>query len=140
MTAALKAKIEEIVSKLQQRGVPLRKPASRLSLMRLEDALSAPLSAEAVAVYSVFDGFEMGMADDRTMISLWPTDAICDSVRAGDMTDEGQPIGDHFFSADIFRCDLRDGASKVWLTERGSVVADNLIEFCRHVADATFEP
>jgi cell wall assembly regulator SMI1 len=140
MRGIAQAELVDIAANLEARGTRLRPPADDQSLTRLEAAIGGPLTDEARALFSVFDGFEAEMADEETMVCLWSADAIRQKVEAEGAIAKGQVIGDYSLSADLFRCDLRTGAAKVWWDDRGTIAASSLFDFYRQVAEGTFEP
>ena len=140
MTGTAYAEMLAIAAELTGRETVLRPPADKESLAQLEAVIGGPLGEQARALFSVFDGFDGRMPDDKTMVCLWSADAIHRAAAQHSRSAKGQLIGDHFLAAEHFRCDLRRDQSEVWWDERGTVAAASLLEFCRQVGRGTVAP
>lgn len=139
MTGIAQAELADVAARLESRGTKLRPAANDQTLASLEAAIGGSLSEPARALYSTFDGFDADIPDNATMVCLWSAETVSRKSMLAGITGKGQVIGDYFLDADLFRCDLRSEDSKVWWDERGLIAASSLIEFCRQVAEGTFE-
>lgn len=124
----------EIASTLMSRGTQLRPAATESEIERLSRKIGAEISDEARALYSTFNGFELLIPDDQSMVCLWSIDNIIEAIGDERSFDNRQVIGDYFLSSSEFRCDLTQSPSAVLLDEGGYVVANSLLEFCRKIS------
>lgn len=124
-----------IKSRLLARGVKVRDGLTVSELERIKSE-HLKLHQAVESLYSVFDGFEEGFADDESQISIWPLGKSVQNIKgATEDSSYSRSFADFLIGSNEYATDLTLFPSPITDPESGLVITSDLLSFLEEIAE-----